>query len=212
MAIPERQTTAQGFEKHLGINHFSHFFLTSKLYPLLQKAAQKEGSARIVSVSSAAHLLGNGDNMKDDLMLTNKYEPWPAYGNSKLANVLFTKGLASRVQSRKDNIIALTCHPGACRTELGRYIFDPAQVSINPALYPLVAVVGAPAIYLTKSSAKGAQTQSFLAGSTTIDQRSNGLYFDNSKPASVLPAAVDTNLQDYLWEESIRVTGEKFLV
>ena len=206
MAIPERQVTAQGFEKHLGINHIGHFFLTSQLYPLLQKAS---GSARVVSVSSTAHFLGNGDTMKMDLMLQSKNEPWPAYGNSKLANILFTKALANR--SNKDNIIAVTCHPGVCRTELGRYIFDPAAVKINPALYPLVAVIGAPAIYLTKSSAKGAQTQSFLAGSSSNDQRMTGLYYDNSKPASVLLAAVDVALQDYLWNESNRLTGEKFL-
>jgi NAD(P)-dependent dehydrogenase (short-subunit alcohol dehydrogenase family) len=113
MAIPTRETTLDGFEAHLGINHLGHFALTGLLMDLLAKST----AARIVTVSSAAHLLGHFDF--DDILLEKNYEPWHAYGNSKLANILFTKELATRLES-VSNITPLTCHPGACRTELGR--------------------------------------------------------------------------------------------
>eukprot|EP01041_Mallomonas_annulata_P011369 gene11369-23794_t len=103
MALPQRQVTADGFEAHLGINHLGHFALTSRLMPLLKRA----GNARIVNVASLAHVTGHLDF--DDLMLEKKYEPWPAYGNSKLANILFTKELAKRLEGT--NVITTVCHP-----------------------------------------------------------------------------------------------------
>jgi NAD(P)-dependent dehydrogenase (short-subunit alcohol dehydrogenase family) len=92
MAIPQRETTKDGFEAHMGINHLGHFALTSLLFPLLKKGGKGKG-ARIINISSAAHMLGKLDF--NNLMLEKEgtYQPWPAYGNSKLANILFTKEL-----------------------------------------------------------------------------------------------------------------------
>lgn len=147
MAIPQREETADGFEKHLGINHMGHYALTGLLMPLLRKGATAgSASKRIVNVSSAAHLLGKLDT--SDLMLQQPgaYGPWPAYGNSKLANILFTRELSRRMglssAGSDGGITSVCCHPGGCRTELGRYIVDPN--SIPQYLLPVLGVAAAP--------------------------------------------------------------------
>lgn len=204
MAIPEREVTEQGFEKHMGINHLGHFSLTSNLMPLLEKSEQ----GRIVTVSSTAHLLGKLD--RSNLLLEHDYEPWPAYGNSKLANVLFTKALATRLKAKGSRVVALVNHPGVCRTELGRYIFDPSKVP--KFLYPVLGVVGAPAIYFTKSAKLGAQTQIFLSASPSITPDDSGKYFDNSRAADTSSESKDMDEAEWLWKTSESLIGKKFQV
>ncbi|KAJ1442920.1 hypothetical protein B484DRAFT_321834 [Ochromonadaceae sp. CCMP2298] len=206
MAIPEREVTKDGFEKHLGINHLGHFALTGLLWPLLAQAPPPStgtgtGAAytRIVTVASAAHLLGSGDVMRNDLMLTGEggYGPWPAYGNSKLANILFSAELDRRIRNGPpSSIAAVSCHPGGCRTELGRYIVDIDK--IPPVVLPLLG-----------SAQEGAQTQIYLSASS-LRPSSGGLYFDNSAPTDPSPAAQDVGLAAYLWGESERLTGVKY--
>ena len=150
MALPQRETTKDGFERQLGINHLGHFALTGLLLKtgLLGK---KRSPSRIINVSSTAHLLGDLEKARSqgDLLLAepNAYAPWQAYGNSKLANVLFTRELANRLKSNS-NVVTFSLHPGACRTELGRYIVDPS--SIPKFLYPVVGVAALPLVYFTK--------------------------------------------------------------
>jgi NAD(P)-dependent dehydrogenase (short-subunit alcohol dehydrogenase family) len=141
MAIPSRTTTEDGFETHLGVNHLGHFALTASLFSLLKKGGKGKG-ARIINVSSAAHTLGHLDF--ENLMFEREgsYQPWPAYGNSKLANVLFTRELDRRLRAKGSNILAVSCHPGLCRTDLGRYLFDPA--SVPKYLAPLAGAALAP--------------------------------------------------------------------
>ena len=119
MALKERELTKQGFEKQIGVNHFGHFHLTSLLLPTMQ--AQKEPS-RIVTLSSVAHeSFGELDINNLHYAEGRKYSSWGAYGQSKLANLLFTKGLHARLMSQPDNqVSALAVHPGVIRTELWR--------------------------------------------------------------------------------------------
>jgi NAD(P)-dependent dehydrogenase (short-subunit alcohol dehydrogenase family) len=206
MAIPERRQTKDGFEMHIGVNHLGHFALTGQLIDLLKKSS----AARVVTVSSAAHLLGK-KTLVDDLNFQNsKYEPWLAYGNSKLANILFTRELTEKIKSSKDasNILPLVCHPGACRTELSRYIFD--LNSIPKALAPLLGVAISPLVYFTKSAKEGAQTQVFLAASQSIQPSDAGMYYDNSAPASTSNVAQDQKLWKELWKQSESLTGVKY--
>lgn len=114
MATPEGRT-AQGFETQLGVNHLGHFALTASLLPLLLAAG--EGS-RVVSVSSNAHKFGKIDF--DDLMSEKRYSPWGAYGQSKLANLLFTSELQRRLAAGGRPTIAVAAHPGGSTTELGK--------------------------------------------------------------------------------------------
>lgn len=111
MAIP-RRLTADGFEMQLGTNHLGHFALTLQVLPALEAAA----AGRVVSVASQAHRMGT---MKfDDLMGEKKYSAWGAYGQSKLANLLFIFELERRLRATKKKTIALAAHPGYAATNL----------------------------------------------------------------------------------------------
>lgn len=102
----ERVVTDEGNEALFAGNHLGHFLLTGRLMPLLRNAPD---GARIVSTSSDAHGMGPGFDW-DDLQLLDKFNPGWAYCNAKLANVLFTRGLARRLKDQ--NIVANAVHPG----------------------------------------------------------------------------------------------------
>ena len=109
MALP-RRTTADGFELQLGTNHLGHFALTGRLLPLLLAAP----APRVVVVSSGAHKIGR---MRfDDLMGERSYSRWGAYGQSKLANLLFVRELDRRAAGT--GLLAAAAHPGYAATHL----------------------------------------------------------------------------------------------
>jgi NAD(P)-dependent dehydrogenase (short-subunit alcohol dehydrogenase family) len=108
MAIP-RRSTVDGFEMQLGTNHLGHFALTGLLF---ERILETPGS-RVVNVSSTAHRMGRIDF--DDLQGERRYSRWGAYGQSKLANLLFTLELARRQGGRA---LAVACHPGWAATNL----------------------------------------------------------------------------------------------
>jgi NAD(P)-dependent dehydrogenase (short-subunit alcohol dehydrogenase family) len=114
MATP-RGKTAQGFETQIGVNHLGHFALTAAL---LEPVLAAGDGARVVSVSSNAHKMGKMNF--DDLMSAEKYGPWRAYSQSKLANLLFTRELNGHFSAAGVAPIAVAAHPGGSRTELGR--------------------------------------------------------------------------------------------
>ena len=109
MAVPKR-STADGFEMQFGTNHLGHFALTGRLLDAMRPAS------RIVTVSSQAHRMGRMNF--DDLMGDRKYRTWGAYGQSKLANLLFTRELARRLHDSGRSTIAVAAHPGYASTHL----------------------------------------------------------------------------------------------
>lgn len=113
MALPTCEFTRDGFEKQIGVNHFGHAYLTSLLLPLLKN--QKTDS-RIVILTSTAHSMGSV--IPTDLHFKNgrKYTPWGAYGQSKLANLLYAKSLADKLKGT--NCTAVSVHPGVISTGL----------------------------------------------------------------------------------------------
>ena len=111
MAIP-RLVTVDGFEMQLGTNHLGHFALTGQLLPALSR---RSGS-RVINVSSTAHRAGTMD--WDDLMGEKRYSPWRRYGQSKLANLLFTSELNTRLELAGLNITSMAAHPGYAATNL----------------------------------------------------------------------------------------------
>ena len=113
MACPSMKTV-DGFEMQFGVNHLGHFLLTNLLLDRMKEAP----SARIVNVSSSAHRSGKINF--DDLNSTKNYNRFSAYGRSKLANILFTRSLAKRLEGTK--VIANVLHPGLIKTELARHI------------------------------------------------------------------------------------------
>jgi len=114
--VPPESRTAQGFELQLGVNHLGHFALTLRLLDLLGATP----GARVVTVSSSAHRFGRMDF--DDLnFATRDYDAWAAYGQSKLANLLFTFELQRRCEARGLDVIAAAAHPGWTGTDLQRH-------------------------------------------------------------------------------------------
>ena len=114
--IPPLGRTKQGFELQFGVNHLGHFALTGRLLPLLQAAP----AGRVVTVSSLMHRIGGVDF--DDLNWRHRrYRPWAAYGQSKLANLLFTLELRHRLAEAGSSVRSIAAHPGLTSTEIGRH-------------------------------------------------------------------------------------------
>ncbi|MEZ5428742.1 MAG: SDR family NAD(P)-dependent oxidoreductase [Pyrinomonadaceae bacterium] len=115
--VPPYSKTADGFELQFGTNHLGHFALTAHLLDMLNAT---EGS-RVVNVSSGAHKIGNIDF--DDLTWENRsYSSWRAYGDSKIANLYFTRELDKKLRENGFGTIATAAHPGWTATELQRHI------------------------------------------------------------------------------------------
>lgn len=110
--VPPRRLTADGFELQLGTNHLGHFALTGRLIEKLLAA----DAPRVVTLSSTAHRFGRINF--DDLNSERGYSRWPVYGQSKLANLLFTLELARRAEAAGTDLIAAAAHPGYAATNL----------------------------------------------------------------------------------------------
>jgi NAD(P)-dependent dehydrogenase (short-subunit alcohol dehydrogenase family) len=126
-----KSTTKDGFELQFGTNHLGHFALTNLL---LDRVLAAPGS-RVVTVSSVGHRFARGGIRFDDLQWENSYSRVGAYGQAKLANLLFTYELQRRLQGT--NTIAVAAHPGGSNTELARNM--PAALrALTAALAPLM--------------------------------------------------------------------------
>lgn len=138
MALPQRQVSVDGNELQLEVNYLSHFLLVNLLIPQLSKAGTDDDPARIINVSSSAHFvrspLAFGD--MEDLNLSGRegdrhaYYPWTAYGQSKLAQVMFTYELAKRLKAQSLPIVANALDPGIVDTELQRYLPTKAPAAL----------------------------------------------------------------------------------
>lgn len=130
---PPRQNTADGFELQFGTNHLGHFALTGLVLDLLLKTP----NSRVVTVASLAHRF-RGKIHFDDLQWERSYDRVAAYGQSKLANLMFTYELQRRLTAHRANTIAVAAHPGGSNTELMRN--SPAVIRwLAPVVAPLVA-------------------------------------------------------------------------
>lgn len=181
-----KQMTQDGFEMQFGVNHLGHFLLTKLLTPLLKKT---EG-ARIISVSSMMHNLGKIDF--DSFKGEKSYQPMRAYGQSKLANILFTKQLAKRLGT--DGITAYSLHPGGVGTNIAGKSF------IRRTVYKLIGGQMSPK--------RGAKTSIYLATEPGIESTTGGYYneFCKEKPGSKL--ARDELLAERLWETSEQLLSD----
>ncbi|XP_028821297.1 retinol dehydrogenase 12-like isoform X2 [Denticeps clupeoides] len=176
--------TADGFEMQIGVNHMGHFLLTYLLLDLIKRSAP----ARIVNVSSVAHQWGSIN--LEDINSEKDYEKKRAYSQSKLANVLFTRSLAKKLQGSRVNTYVL--HPGVVQTDLWRHLSKPQQ-----AVMWLVSP-------FTKTSVQGAQTTIFCAVAPELESES-GAYYSDCAPASCSSTAMDDDLAQRLWELSCQM-------
>ncbi|MCI5043704.1 MAG: oxidoreductase [Aquisalinus sp.] len=110
---PKRETTGDGFEMQIGVNHLGHFALAGQLFPLVENK-----SGRIVSVASIAHKYGRKRINFKDLQSQKAYNPVLAYSQSKLANLLFIHELSRRLKKSDSAVSAMACHPGYSATNL----------------------------------------------------------------------------------------------
>jgi NAD(P)-dependent dehydrogenase (short-subunit alcohol dehydrogenase family) len=186
----KRTLSQDGFEKTFAVNHLAPFLLTNLLLDALQSAAP----SRIVTTASRAH--ENAKIAFDDLQMTRKYSPMRAYGASKLANVLFTRALAKRLQG---TAVTATClHPGLVRTSFGRNRENDVA-ALWRAIFGLV-------MRFARTPEKGAETVIYLAASAEVEGASGGYYVDcRLTPPSA--AAQDDDAAERLWRVSEQLVG-----
>ncbi|MBA2524075.1 MAG: SDR family oxidoreductase, partial [Solirubrobacterales bacterium] len=160
---PPRRETKDGFELQFGTNHLGHFALTGRLLGKLLVA----DAPRVVSVASMAHRLGKIDF--DDLNWELSYSRWPAYGRSKLANLLFIQELASRSEDAGKDLIAAASHPGYASTNLQTN--GPGIGALGVVVKPLMRVAN---VFLGQSDAQGALPSLYAA--TAADVKGNDYF------------------------------------
>jgi NAD(P)-dependent dehydrogenase (short-subunit alcohol dehydrogenase family) len=201
---PPHNRTEDGFELQIGTNHLGHFALTGLLLPLL-----RHDGARVVNVASGAHRMGRLD--PDDLnWVRRRYSPWPAYGQSKIANLLFTAELARRAAQHDWRLVAAAAHPGFAATNLQFAGPAFAQRGIGKRLTSLLNPV------LGQSGEAGARPQLYAA--TGPDVRPDdyfgpdGFLEQRGHPKRVgrTAHAADAALAGRLWERSEALTGVLF--
>jgi NAD(P)-dependent dehydrogenase (short-subunit alcohol dehydrogenase family) len=182
-----RHVTADGLERTFALNHLAPFLLTDLLLELLKASAP----ARIVTVASGAQSLGTIDF--DDLMGETSYSGQRAYNQSKLANVMFTYELASRLGGT--GVTANAMHPGVTNTSFSAE--DPSRV-----FAPLVAIMRP----FMRSPKKGADTAVHLASSTEVAGMT-GRYFSDRKVRKSNASSYDTAITGRLWRASADLVG-----
>ena len=195
--FPPKQTTSDGFELQFGTNHLGHFALTGLL---LQQMLPVPGS-RVVTVSSQAHRIRARIHF-DDLQSERSYRRVAAYSQAKLANLLFTYELQSRL-SGAGTTIAVAAHPGLAATELTRH--TPAIAAFANALISQTAAMGALPIL------RAATDPGVLGGQYYGPGRLFGTR-GYPKPAHSSGQSRDTAIQRRLWAVSEELTGVTFPV
>jgi NAD(P)-dependent dehydrogenase (short-subunit alcohol dehydrogenase family) len=197
MAAPRRHT-ADGFELHLGTNHLGHFALTNLLLPLMEGRED----ARVVTLSSNAHKTVRGiafDNLNGD----RRYFRWNAYGQSKLANLLFALELDRRLRAQGSAVKSLAAHPGYAATNLqsaAAPLADRLVMKVANAVVAQSDEMGAlPVLY--------AATEPGLEGGTYVGP--DGIAEQRGHPKVVRPnrAARNEETARRLWDVSADLTA-----
>jgi NAD(P)-dependent dehydrogenase (short-subunit alcohol dehydrogenase family) len=194
---PPRRRTADGFELQFGTNHLGHFLLTT----LLLDSMEGRDDARVVTLSSTAHKMGRiaFDNLNGD----RHYFRWFAYGQSKLANLLFALELDRRLRARDSTVKSLAAHPGYAATNLQSAappLVDRVVMKVSNAVIAQSDDMGAlPTLF--------AATQPGLSGGTYVGPDGPGE--QRGYPTIVKPSgrARDENSARRLWQVSEELTG-----
>ena len=183
----ERNITEDGLEEVFSVNHLAYFTFTLML---IDKLKSTEGS-RVVNVASGAHQFVKEMNF-GDLQSEKVFKPMQVYGQSKLANILFTKSLANKLA---DHGVTVNClHPGFVSTGIG---------SNNKGIWNILMSLARP---FARKTDKGAETSVYLCSSPEVKDIS-GEYFVDCKIEKVSDAAKSSDQADKLWEISSELTG-----
>jgi len=198
---PPRRTTVDGFESQFGTNHLGHFALTGLMLPSLLAAP----APRVVTLSSGAHRIGKMDF--DDLQGERSYNNWRAYGQSKLANLLFCFELDRRARAAGTKLMSLAAHPGYAATNLQfagpAAFYEKAIMTVTNKVLAQSAEMGAlPTLY--------AATAPDLPGGAFIGP--DGFMEQRGYPHIVTATGRAYNEADWrrLWEISVQLTGVSY--
>ncbi len=183
----ERNETVDGLEEVFSVNHLAYFTLSLMLS---EKLRQTENS-RIINVASGAHQFVKDMNF-DDLQSEKTFKPLQVYGQSKLANILFTKSLSEKLLNSGVTVNCL--HPGFVSTGIG---------SNNKGIWNLLMFLAKP---FAKKSNKGAETSIYLCSSPAVKNIS-GEYFVDCTVEKVSEAANDPKQAEKLWDISVELAG-----
>jgi NAD(P)-dependent dehydrogenase (short-subunit alcohol dehydrogenase family) len=194
---PPKQTTKDGFELQIGTNHLGPFALTGQLIDRIR--------ARVVTVSSGVHHLGRID--LDDLNWERRrYERWRAYGQSKLANLLFTYELQRRLTKSGSSVLALAAHPGYASTNLQSHTesIQDRVMSLGNRIIAQSAQMGAlPTLYA--ATAPGVAGGSYIGPDGLFEQRGYPKVVGSNR------ASKDQAMAGALWSMSEELTGVRSL-
>jgi NAD(P)-dependent dehydrogenase (short-subunit alcohol dehydrogenase family) len=185
--LPKRLTTVDGIEYTFAVNHLAPFLLTNLLFERIKAS----NPSRIITTSSVAHK-GAHINFDDLQFERRRYKGFEAYGQSKLANILFTKELSRRADG--SGVTSNCFHPGSVRTNL---------VQGGPWYYQLIWAIISPFFI---SPQKGADTGIYLASSSEVEGIS-GKYFVKRKEVTLSDSADDHDAAVRLWKISEELTG-----
>lgn len=192
-------TTKSGFELHIGVNHLGHALLARLLLPFLNDGPPLP---RVVVVSSGLESRSYEEGVAFDSWVKQdpRYSDGVAYAQSKLANILFVRGLADHV---KDKVLVFSCHPGIIQTDLGRHMVS--QLSLTKRLAMVVFNLA------TASVEQGAHNQLYLATAKELeDGILQGFYFDpvgmHNLPRH--PQSMNKTLISLLWQKTEDIVGK----
>ncbi|XP_065584140.1 dehydrogenase/reductase SDR family member on chromosome X-like isoform X1 [Artemia franciscana] len=192
MFVPH-SLTSDGFEQHFAVNYLGHFLLTHLLLPKMIESGKPGRAARIVNISSSAHKVGCIE--LDDLQLQSHYSGPLGYGNSKLAQILFSFYLHSLVASLGHHVKVYVLHPGVIKTDLYKQTWY-AQAARSASGW------------MFKTPEQGAERSIYCALSPDAESLS-GHYFENCKSTRALEIAYNEELQKNLFDKSCELLGIK---
>ncbi|XP_073083805.1 polyprenol dehydrogenase [Manis javanica] len=192
MMVPQRKTK-DGFEEHLGLNYLGHFLLTHLLLDTLKASGSPGRCARVVTVSSATHYVGELN--LDDLQGSTSYSPHGAYAQSKLALVLFTYRLQHLLAAQGSHVTANVVDPGVVDTDLYKHLFWGTRLLKKLFHW-----------WLFKTPDEGAWTSVYAAVTPALEGV-GGRYLYNEKATKSLALTYDRELQRQLWARSCQMTG-----
>jgi retinol dehydrogenase-12 len=220
------ETSVDGFESHIGVNHIGHFYLTQLLVPVLQRSAP----ARVVAVSSLVERASFPEGLRFEtwkptitaattssntsytaLEVPMDYEDGVAYAQSKLANLLFARELAARLEGT--GVTTYSCHPGVIKSELTRYMAAAMEDELKDAGWlqrKIQMALGGFFELAMMEVADGALTQLHLATANASDLVNGGNYHPIGRYMGdhTHPQASNETLQKLLWTESERLIAE----
>jgi NAD(P)-dependent dehydrogenase (short-subunit alcohol dehydrogenase family) len=203
MALPKREVTEDGFERQFGTNHLGHFALTGLLLPALAKSP----AARVVTVASLAHRNGKIDF--NNLQSEKSYKPWDAYGESKLANILFAKELDRRAKAAGMKLESVPVHPGVSVTNI--FANGPGAGGLKAMIFKMLAPVlmqpdtaGAlPTLYA--ATAPGVKGGEYIGPDGFMEMKGSPVVVQPK------PQGQDMAVAKKLWEASEAATGVSYL-